>query len=104
MTNICNMPNATDSKGIFELFVYINNNNCTDGIFFPVVLFVIYCITLFVSYGYNRQASTALIISSFIAFVLAIPLAVMDLLAPKYMYLSLLSLAIGIFWAALDKE
>lgn len=104
MTNICDMPNATDSQGIFEFFSYINNNNCTDGIFFPIILLVIYCIVLFVSYGYSSSASKSLVTASFIGFVLSIPLAVMNLLAPRYMYLCLLLLGIGIFWSAMKEN
>ena len=104
MTNICDMPNATDSRGIFEMFSYLNNNNCTDGILFPVIMLVIYCVVLFVTYGYSRSPSKSLVAASFISFALSVPLAVMSLLAPKYMYLTLLSLAIGIFWAAMDKD
>lgn len=98
---LCAMPNGTDSDGIFELFLYLNNNNCVGGILFGVILLIIYGIIL-VTTMFTIRPSKAFAFTNFITLILAIPLAVADLLNVKYVYMLILLLAIGVFWVKLD--
>lgn len=100
MTNIYAYPNQTDGNGLMGMFTYVNK--VSDGILMPLVLLAIFII-VFVVTLYNSKASHAFLISCFITGILAIPFAILNFLAPSYMYALGIGLAIGIFWASLDK-
>jgi len=93
------LPNATNSNGIYEMFGYVNS--VSDGIFFPIILLVIWVI-VFVTMLAKTTASRALTFTSFFTMILAVPLAILGLLAPSYMYLIILTLAAGVFWMVLE--
>ena len=99
MADVYNLPNMNQSNGIFDMFTYVNS--VSDGIFFPVMMLVIWIIA-FITMLARTSASKALTFTSFFAMVLAIPLSVLGLLAPSYMYLIILMLGIGVFWLILE--
>ena len=91
-------PTGNDTKGFFEYFNYVNT--VADGLFFPIMLLVMWVI-IFVSilrYGVSRAWATA----SFVLTGFAIPLAIAGLIAPWIMYLLIFFTAIGIIWLKLD--
>jgi len=92
-------PGAEDTKGIFEFFNYVNN--VAGGTFFPVMVFVIWVIT-FISLK-NYSSSVAFTGASIITAFLCIPLAIMELISPRWMYLVFVLLAGGILWMKLEK-
>ena len=97
-------PTANDTGGYFEFFRYVNN--AADGLFFPVILLTIWFIT-FISMLYSGgpsrpSAAKALVFASFFTSVLAVPLAVLDFLAKRYMYISIVMLGIGVIWLILE--
>lgn len=98
MPQIYAPPNVTDSEGIFELLRYVNTT--ADGLLFPMLLFVIFIITFIATKQF--ASSKAFAYASFITMVLAIPLAVLDLVAPKFMYLFIILTAVGMVWLKLD--
>lgn len=93
------MPDNNDTQGFLELFTYINN--VTDGLFFPMILFIIWIVTFIASKIFSN--SRAFTVASFITSFLSMMLAVLGLAAPKYAYLSIILLAAGILWIKLDK-
>lgn len=97
-------PTANDTAGIYEFFRYVNN--VSSGLFFPVILLVVWIISfitmLFSGSADRPSASKAWVFSSFLTMVLAIPLTVMDLVASKYMYMTILFLGIGVLWLILE--
>lgn len=99
-TQIYAYPNSSTSNGLFGLFGYVND--VSDGLLMPLVLLAIFII-IFVVTMYNSKASHAFLVACFICGVLSIPLAIMNFLAASYMYLLGIGIAIGIFWASLDK-
>lgn len=101
-TQIYAYPNIStgEGQGMFGLFTYVNT--LADGILMPIVLLVVFII-LFVVSMYNSKASHAFVLACFVTGILSIPLAILNFLAPSYMYLLGIGLAIGIFWASLDK-
>ena len=112
LTDIYVMPNASDTKGMFELFRYINNIQRVGqaepiGLFFPVMLLVIFFISFIslLGFGYSRgttSASKALTFSSFFVSILAMMLATMNLLAHRWMYLSIIATGLGAIWLILE--
>ncbi len=93
-------PNSTDTQGIFEFFRYVNNT-ASEGLFFPVILFAIWIITFLGTKQYST--SRAWVAASILTAFLSIPLAIAELIAPKWMYLLFTLVAIGILWLKLDK-
>ena len=99
MTNYT-LPTSNDTIGFYEYFSYVNNT--ADGLFFPIMILVIFTV-IFIA---TKQFSTskAWTFASFTITMLSIPLAVLDLLASKFMYLSILMLAVGLLWLKLEVE
>jgi len=103
-TEIYAPPTANDTVGFFEIMSYINTT--AGGLFFPVILLVVWLITfissLLTSGVYSgRSAAGGWTFASFITFVLAMPLSIMGVLDPKYMYLTVIFMAVGIVWVYL---
>lgn len=100
------MPTYNDTAGFYEFFQYVSR--ISEGIFFPVMLLSIWLIsfiTLLSTEGFRfNSASRAFMVSSLIASILGGMLAVLDLLAPKYVYLSILMLALGGLWQVLNNS
>ncbi len=94
-------PTGNDTKGFYELFKYVGNT-ATEGLFWAVMLLVIWVISFFAMKGYST--SRAWTFASFFCSILAIFLSVMDYLAPKWMYLSIFLTLIGFIWLKLEAE
>lgn len=92
-------PTANDTLGIYEFFNYVNF--VSGGLFFPVILMVIWLVTFIALKGYTT--SRAWTGASFLISILAIPLAVLKLISPRYMYLAFMFLAGGLLWMKIDK-
>lgn len=93
-------PTATgnDTIGIAEYFNYINV--VADGLFFPVMMFVIWIIAFFALKQYS--SSRAWVFSSLFCSVLSIILAVLDYISPKFMYVFFIFLGVGLVWLKLE--
>lgn len=92
---IYDMPNLTQSDGLLGMMQYVNT--VSDGIFFPLILLAIGIIIFLTSLNVT-EASKSFTFTCFILFVLSIPLGILGVLAPKYMYMSIIMLALGVFW------
>jgi hypothetical protein len=101
MTNIYDLPNASQSNGLLEMVGYVNT--VSDGIFFPSIFLVLFFVIFFVSINIT-SASRSIIFASFLTGVLAMPMAVLGLIAPKIMYLLLLILAFGVLWKTIEER
>ena len=99
-------PNSSDTDGIFEFFRYVNNT--AEGLFFPVILLVIWIvafITTFAAGGVGRPAAArSFTFASFFTSVLGSMLAIMGFLAPKFMYLPIIMFAVGLAWLKLENS
>ncbi len=92
-------PTSNDTLGIFEFFNYINE--VANGLFFPVMLLVIWVIVFIGTKQYTTsRAWTAA--STVIAF-LSIPLAILGLISSRWMYMSFILLAAGVLWLKIEK-
>lgn len=93
-------PTGNDTSGIYEFFNYINGT-ATEGLFFPIIVLVIWIITFLATKQYST--SRAWTVASFLTSFLSVLLAVANLIDPKWMYLSFVFTAIGIIWLKLEK-
>lgn len=100
MPQIYQLPNLTESNdGMLGFLRY--GNDVSDGILFPLVLLAIWII-IFVTSINTTSASRAWTITSLICSILSVMLAVMNLLAPAYMYGLFVMTAIGFVWLKLE--
>lgn len=89
--------NATDTKDLFTLFRYINNT-ATEGLFFPVMLLVIWFVAMLGVIADGKPFSRGFSFASFISSIIAILLVILNVLNPMYMYLLFVLTGIGVFW------
>jgi hypothetical protein len=92
-------PNATDSESFFTLFRYVNTG--VDGVFATGILFVIWAIAILAGKQFGTEK--AFTYASFLAFVLALPLAVFGFINPSFMYLFAIFTAVGAVWIKLTR-
>jgi len=96
--------NKTDAEGIFEFFRYVNVT--ADSLFFPVILLVIWFITFIGVFGSGGQTRPSgarrFVFASFLTSILSIMLVIMQFIAPKFMYLNFILLALGVLWLKLE--
>jgi len=89
---------GNDTSGIYEFFRFVNTTS--DGLFFTVILFVVWIIGFLAIKQYSTpRAWTA---ASFLCAILSILLTVVDLVAPRFMYVFLILTAIGLVWLKLE--
>jgi len=94
------IPNASNNQDLLTMFQFINND-ATGGLFFPIMILVIW-VTQFISVmAEGRRASNAWIYASFSCTILGIMLGILALMAQKWVYLLVLMVSFGIFWLKL---
>ncbi len=100
--NWYNLSNASDATDLFHYFSYVNN--IADGLFFPVILLVVWVISFMATFtlGGSKNVAKGFIFSTFFVTILGSMLAIMGLLNPKYMYLPIILLAFGVLWLRLS--
>ena len=93
-------PTSNDTLGFYEFFNYINET-ATGGLFFPVILLVIWVITFIGTkqYSTSRAWTSASVVSGF----LSIPLAIGGLISPRWMYLLFVFIAAGVLWLKIEQ-
>lgn len=91
-------PTANDTIGFYEFFKYVNTT--AGGMFFPVMLLVIWVVIFLGTKQYS--SSRAWTGASFIVSFLSIALAVSQLIAPIWMYFSFVMAGVGILWLKLE--
>ena len=104
MATIYDLPNATHfERGVTGLFEYANT--VSEGIFIPIFLAVFWGIIMVGTLGGAKlNATSALLFSTFITGIVAVPLAITGLLGMKWMYLIGFCLALAIFLKTMDRE
>jgi len=97
-------PNITDSDGLIGFFNYVSV--ATGGMFFPAILGAIWFVAFVATFsvgGANRPAAArAFTFASFFVAILSILLAILDFVAPKWMYLTFILVGVGVLWIKLD--
>ena len=96
-----NVPTNNETGGLYEFFRFVAVD-ATGGLFFPIMLLVIWIVSFLALKNYST--SRAWTFASFFCSVLAIILSVMDYLAPVWMYLAVFLTLIGFIWLKLDRD
>ena len=94
------VPTGNDTVGLYEFFNFVNLS--ASGLFFPVMIFVIWIIVFLASKQYST--SRAWTAASFLCGVLSILLATLDLIAPRFMYIFIILFAAGLVWLKLEAD
>jgi len=98
-------PTRNDTKGLYEYFNYTNyvaGYPNEPGLFFPLILLALWVIIFIAVKGYTT--GKAVTITSAIISFLSIPLAILKLVAPRWMYVSFIMLAVGLMWIKLENR
>ncbi|MFA6074083.1 MAG: hypothetical protein WC758_08250 [Candidatus Woesearchaeota archaeon] len=90
------LPTGNYSMDIYGIFYYVNGEGVTGGLFWVVMLSVIWIIAFMALKQYST--SRAFTFASFFCSIMGIFLAVLDLINPKYMYLTIFMTLIGFVW------
>lgn len=96
-----NTPTGNETSGFYEIFKFVAIDT-TEGLFFPVILFVIWLVAFMGLKGYSN--SRAWTFASFMCTILGMMMAVLDLISPKWMYLTVFLTVIGFVWLKLEAE
>ncbi len=94
-------PTTNETTDVFEIFKFINNT-ASGGIFFPVILLVIWFIAFIGAIAEGRPASRAWIFASFIGSILGGLLVLMGFMTQNYLFFMILNVAFGIAWIYLS--
>lgn len=97
------VPNATQTQDIFEIAKFVNNE-ASGGIFFPIMLLVIWAIAFIGSISEGRGALRAWIFANFVCSILAIILALLGFLQATFIYFLVILLAFGVLFAKLQNR
>lgn len=91
---------ATPNGTIWGMDDYLSYIVGVEPFFFIVILAVIWLVVFISTKSYS--SSRAWTFSSFVSFLLSLPLVMMGWMSSRYMYLFLLLLAIGILWIRIE--
>jgi len=94
------VPNPNQTRDLLEIFKFVAND-ATGGLFFPLVIAVIWIIQFIGVMSESRPASRAFVFASFTATILSIILGILALMNQKYVYLLILMVSLGAFWTKL---
>lgn len=94
------IPNVTDTRDLLSVFQWISNT-ATDGLFFPIMILVIWVVQFIGVLAEGRPASRAWLFASFTATILSIILGILAMMAQKWIYLLILFVSLGVFWVKL---
>ena len=97
------VPAVNDTRDIELIFRWVNNT-ATGGLFFPIILLVVWFIAFIGAIAEGREASRAFIFANFISSVLGIILGLLGFLQPAYIYFTIILLAFGLIWAVTTKK
>ena len=94
------VPDANDTRDLLVMFQWISNT-ATGGLFFPLMILVVWVIQFIGVIAEGRPASRAWVFASFTATILSIILGILAMMAQKWIYLLILMISIGAFWVRL---
>ena len=94
------VPSANDTRDLLSIFQWISNT-ASDGLFFPIMIMVVWIVQFICVLSEGRPASRAWLFASFTATILSIILGILAMMAQKWIYLLILMVSLGAFWIKL---
>ena len=95
------VPEASDTRDLLSIFQWISDS-ATGGLFFPIMILVMWVIQFVGVISEGRPASRAFVFASFSATILSIILGILALMSQQYIYLLILMVSLGAFWTKLS--
>ena len=95
------LPTGNQTADLFGMFKFIGETP-TGGLFWAVMLLVIWVVPFMALKQYST--SRAWTFASFFCSILSIFLAIMNYLAPKWMYFTIFMTLIGFAWLKLESN
>lgn len=95
-------PNVNQTRDLLEIFRFVSND-LTQGLFFPIIILVIWVVQFVGVLAARRPASRGFVAASFTATILSIMLGVLALIEQKWIYLLIISVSLGAFWVKLSR-
>jgi len=93
-------PTPEQSRDLLSIFQFVSND-LTNGLFFPIMVLVIWVVQFIGVLAENRPASRAWVYASFTATILSIILGLLALIEQKWIYLLIIAVSLGAFWIKL---
>jgi len=100
MANNFTYPTANQTSDLYEIMKF--SNEASGNIFFPLLLFGIWVIAFVGAITEKKSAPIAWTFACFITMVSGMILGILELVSMQYVYLTVLLLAIGMFWLKLS--
>lgn len=95
------IANVNETRDLYSVFQFINNR-ASEGLFFPVILLVLWLVAFIGAIAEGRPASRAWIFASFIASISGGLLVLLGFLNSTYLFFAVLNVAFGVVWAYLS--
>ncbi len=100
-TDYYEVATGNQTAGFYEIFKFVGVS-ATGGLFWPVILSVVWIVSFMGTKQYST--SRAFTFASFFCSILGMFLAVLDLMAPKFMYVTIFLTLIGFVWLKLEAD
>ena len=91
---------ASNTRDLLSIFQFVSND-LTGGLFFPIMILVIWVVQFIGVLAEGRPASRAWVFASFTATVLSIMLGLLALMEQRWIYLLVIAVSLGAFWIKL---
>lgn len=95
------IPQPSDTRDLLSIFQFVSND-LTGGLFFPLMILVIWTVQFIGVLAEGKPASRAWVFASFIATILSIMLGLLALIEQKWIYLLVIGVSLGAFWIKLS--
>lgn len=95
------VPTTNNTRDLLEIFQFVSND-LTGGLFFPIIILVIWVVQFIGVLAEGRPASRAWVFASFTATILSIMLGLLAMLEQKWIYLLVILVSLGAFWIKLS--
>lgn len=95
------IPTVNDTRDILSIFQFVSND-LTQGLFFPLMILVIWSVQFIGVLSEGRPASRAWVFASFTATILSMILGILALMEQKWIYLLIIGVSLGAFWIKLS--
>lgn len=95
------IPEPSDTRDLLSIFQFVSND-LTGGLFFPIIILVIWTVQFIGVLAEGRPASRAWVFASFVATILSIMLGLLALMEQKWIYLLVIAVSLGAFWIKLS--
>lgn len=94
------IPTNNDTNDLLSIFQFVSND-LTGGLFFPIMILVIWVVQFIGTLAEGRPASRAWVFASFTATILSILLGLLAMMEQRWIYLLIIFVSLGAFWIKL---